>query len=345
MSKSLQEIAELVAGKVLVDDTNLLITEAAGIDQAGVQSITFALEEFVPKAAQSSAAAVILPLSVTEFNKPCICVADPKEAFSKLVVHFAPQVQLERNVHPMAWVHPSAKLGENVAVMPFAVIDKDAQIGDNCVIYPNVYVGQGVVIGADCILHAGSVVREFCVLGNRVVLQNSAIIGGDGFGYTTNNKKHTKVPQLGNVVLCDDVEVGSCTCIDRATIYKTSTVVGAGTKLDNLVHLGHNDIVGENCFFVAQVGISGSVKIGDNCTFAGQVGSAGHLQIGDNCTFAARSGITNSVQSNSLCAGFPAIPHKEWLRQEAHKSKLPNLNSKLKELEKRLAALENSSVS
>ena len=343
MKKTLKEIAQLLNGKIIAGLETLEIAEATSIDTATAQSITFALEEYLEKALASDAGAVIVPLAVTEFAKPAIAVENPKEAFSKLAELFAPKVEIEVGVHPLAFVHPTAKLGKNVTVRAYAIIEKDVQIGDDCIIFSNAYVGQAAVLGAECVLHANSVVREFCILGNRVILQNGAVVGGDGFGYTTNNRKHTKVPQVGNVILGDDVEVGCNSCIDRATNYKTSTIVGAGTKIDNLVHLAHNDVIGENCLFVAQVGISGSVNIGNNCTFAGQVGSAGHLQIGDNCVFAARSGITNDIAANSFCAGFPARPHKEWLKLEAYKSKLPDLNAKVKKLEKRLAELEKKS--
>ena len=343
MKKTLKEIAQLLNGKIIAGLETLEIAEATSIDTATAQSITFALEEYLEKALASDAGAVIVPLAVTEFAKPAIAVENPKEAFSKLAELFAPKVEIEVGVHPLAFVHPTAKLGRNVTVRAYAIIEKDVQIGDDCIIFSNAYVGQAAVLGAECVLHANSVVREFCILGNRVILQNGAVVGGDGFGYTTNNRKHTKVPQVGNVILGDDVEVGCNSCIDRATNYKTSTIVGAGTKIDNLVHLAHNDVIGENCLFVAQVGISGSVNIGNNCTFAGQVGSAGHLQIGDNCVFAARSGITNDIAANSFCAGFPARPHKEWLKLEAYKSKLPDLNAKVKKLEKRLAELEKKS--
>ena len=340
MKKTLKEIAELLAGKIIAGTESLEIIEATSIDAATKQSITFALEEYLEKALSSEAGAVIVPETVTTFAKPAIAVANPKEAFAKLAALFAPKVEIESGVHPLAYVHPTAKLGKDVSVRAYAIIEKDAVVGDNCIIFSNAYVGQAAELGENCVLHANSVVREFCILGKRVTLQNGAVVGGDGFGYTTSNRQHTKVPQVGNVVLGDDVEVGCNSCIDRATNYKTSTIIGAGTKIDNLVHLAHNDIVGENCLFVAQVGISGSVTIGNNCTFAGQVGSAGHLQIGDNCVFAARSGITNDIAANSFCAGFPARPHKEWLKLEAYKSKLPDLNAKVKKLEKRLAELE-----
>ena len=168
--------------------------------------------------------------------------------------------------------------------------------------------------------------------------EDYSVIGGDGFGYITEQGKHSKVLQVGNVVIGDDVEIGNNTCIDRATA--GSTIVGAGTKIDNLVHLGHNDVLGENCLVVAQVGLSGSITAGHNVTFAGQVGSVGHVKIGDNCVFAARCGITSDVPSNSFYAGFPAVPHREWLKQEATLRNVSKLVKKVKELEKALTEIQ-----
>ena len=224
--------------------------------------------------------------------------------------------------------------------MSFAVIEEDAEIGDDSVIYPHVYVGKHVKIGKACTFYPQVTIRENCVIGNSVVLQSGCVIGGDGFGYITDKKtgRHSSVLQAGNVVLEDEVEIGNNTCIDRATA--GSTIVGAGTKIDNLVHLGHNDVLGKNCLVVAHVGISGSVTVGDNVTFAGQVGTVGHITIGDNCVFGGKTGITNNVPSNSFYAGFPARPHKEWLKQEANLRKIGDLLKKVKVLEETVAKLE-----
>ena len=225
-----------------------------------------------------------------------------------------------------------------MAILPFAYVAEDAEIGDNTVIYPHVYVGRHTKIGADCTLYSNVTVREDCVVGDRVILQAGCVIGGDGFGYITANGKHTKVLQTGNVVLGDDVEIGCNTCIDRATV--DSTVIGKGTKIDNLVHVGHNDIIGENCILVAHVGISGSVTVGNNTTFGGQAATAGHLKIGSNCTFAGRTGIISDVPDNVVWAGFPAQPHVDWLRQTANERKLGAALKRLRQLEKTVEALE-----
>ena len=340
ITKTLAEIAELVDG-VVDGDGSLVISGVTNIEEAGSQEITFAVPPHLEKAARSSACAVIIPATVEEFSKPSVRVDNPRLAFTKLLEIFTPPVAVERGVHSSAVIGAGVSLGRNVAILPHAVIADNAVIGENTVVYPHVYIGTGVKVGSDCLLYSGAAIREYCQLGNRVIVQNNAVIGSDGFGFVTIGGKHKKVPQVGNVIIGDDVEIGACVTIDRATT--GSTVVKNGSKIDNLVHLAHNVVVGENCFFVAQTGIAGSAKIGNNVTFAGQSGSAGHITIGDHCIFAARSAPINDVPAGSFCAGFPARPHREWLRSEAAAGKVPDLLKKVRELEARLAALEKDS--
>lgn len=337
MEKTLKEIAELVDGELLGEE-DLVITGVTNIEDAGQTDITFAVPPHLEKAIVSEAAAVIIPDTITEFAKPAIRVANPRMAFTKLLEAFTPPIMVKREIHATAVLGRNVQLGQNVAIMPYAVIADDVIIGDNTVIYPHAYIGQGAKIGADVLIHANVTIREYCQVGNRVIVQNGSVIGSDGFGYVTVQGRHHKVPQVGIVVIEDDVEVGANVGIDRATT--GSTIVRQGTKIDNFVHLAHNVTVGENCLFVAFTGIAGSAKIGNNVTFAGQSGSAGHLTIGDNCVFAARSAIISDVPAGSFYAGFPARPHKEWLRAEASLHKLPDLLKKVRELEKRLAQVE-----
>ena len=208
----------------------------------------------------------------------------------------------------------------------------------NVTLHAYVYIGHNVRIGEGTTIYASSIVHENCILGKRVVLRANAVVGGEGFGFATENGKHTHIPQVGNVILEDDVEVGSCSCIDNATM--GSTLVRRGTKIDNLVHLGHNVEIGEDCFLIAQVGIAGSTKCGNHVIFAGQTGCTGHITIGDNVTFAGKTGITGNVPSNGLYAGFPMRPHKEWLKLAAYESRLPDMVKQLKALEKEVAALQ-----
>lgn len=342
MEKTVRELAEFLHGKLENDAPELKVTGVNGLVEAGANDISFAVPPHVEHCHLSKAGVMVLGFDDPELpdNRPVIRVENPRAAFAALLELFRHRAEVERVVSDKAYIAPNAKIGKDVAVMPFAYIDEGAEIGDGTVIYPHVYVGRNVKVGAGCLFYPSSTIREGCVLGNKVVLQSGAVIGGDGFGYITDKKtgKHSFVLQAGNVVLEDEVEIGSNSCIDRATA--GSTVVGAGTKIDNLVHLGHNDVLGKNCLVVAHVGISGSVTAGDNCVFAGQVGTVGHITIGNNCQFAGRTGITHNIPDNSVCAGFPAQPYKEWLKQEANLRKVGDLLKKVKELEKALAELK-----
>ena len=343
MEKTVRELAEFLHGKLENDAPELKVTGVNGLVEAGANDISFAVPPHVEHCHLSKAGVMGLGVDDPALpdNRPVIRVENPRAAFAALLELFRHRAEVERVVSDKAYIAPSAKIGKDVAVMPFAYIDEGAEIGDGTVIYPHVYVGRNVKVGTGCLFYPSSTIREGCVLGNKVVLQSGAVIGGDGFGYITDKKtgKHSFVLQAGNVVLEDEVEIGSNSCIDRATA--GSTVVGAGTKIDNLVHLGHNDVLGKNCLVVAHVGISGSVTAGDNCVFAGQVGTGGHITIGNNCQFAGRTGITHNIPDNSVCAGFPAQPYKEWLKQEASLRKVGDLLKKVKELEKALAELKN----
>lgn len=340
MEKTVQELAKILNGTLEQGDPNLAISGVNGLMEAKEGQISFAVPPYVEVSSGSKASALVLPLNEKfEGKQAVIRVENPRAAFAELLMLFRPPEEVERGISQFAFVHPTAKLGANVAVLPFAYIAEDAAVGDNTVIYPHAYVGRHVKLGKDCTVYANASIRENCIIGDRVILQSGCVIGGDGFGFVTTEGKHTKVLQTGNVILHDDVEVGCNTCIDRATV--DSTVVGKGTKIDNLVHLGHNDVIGENCLLVAHVGISGSVTVGNNCTFGGQSATVGHIKIGNNCVFAARAGVIGDVSDNAFLSGFPAQPHTEWLRQEASIRKVGDLVKKVKQLEKKLNALEN----
>lgn len=337
MKMKLSDIADLVNGSV-IGNGSIEITGVAGIDTAGENDITFAVPPHLDSAAQTKAGAVIIPDTVTEFSKPAIRVANPRMAFTKLLETFTPQVPILRGVHKTAVVGEGVKLGKNVAVMALAVIADNTSIGDNTIIYPHTYIGHNTVIGSDTLIYPNVTIRENCAIGDRVIIHSGTVIGSDGFGFVTEKGEHQKVPQVGNVIIENDVEIGANVTIDRATT--SSTIVKRGTKIDNLVHLAHNVVLGENCLLVAQTGIAGSVKTGRNVTFAGQSGSAGHITIGDNCTFAARSAPIGNIPSGSFCAGFPARPHREWVKAEASLYKVPELIKRIRALEKKFAEIE-----
>lgn len=335
----LREIAALVNGTV-IGSAELEITGAAGLADAGEHDITFAVPPHLEHAMQTKAAAVIIPDTVTEFSKPAIRVSNPRVAFAKLLGVFIPPLPIERGVHSSAVLGRNVTVGKNSAIMACAVIADNVVIGDNTTVYPHTYIGHNARVGSDTIIYPNVTVREDCIIGSHVIIHSGAAIGSDGFGFVTDNGRHQKVPQIGNVIIEDDVEIGANVTIDRATM--SSTVVKRGTKIDNLVHLAHNVIIGENCYLVAQTGIAGSTTVGNNVTFAGQSGCQGHITIGDNCTFAARSAPIGDIAPGSFYAGFPARPHREWLRNEAAIGKMPELIKKVRDLEKRLAALEGN---
>jgi len=340
MQKKLAELADLIGGVLVGGDAarDIVISGVTNIEDAGPEDITFAVPPHLEKAARSRAGAVVVPEEVTEFARPAVRVANPRAAFARLLELYTPPPAVERGVHPAAIIGRDVALGQNVAVMAYAVVGDGASIGDNAIIYPHVYIGPGAIIGRDTVIYPNATVREGCRIGERVIIHSAAVIGSDGFGFVTIDGRHRKVPQVGNVVIGDDVEIGANVAIDRATT--GSTVIKQGTKIDNLVHIGHNCVIGENCLVVAQTGISGSVTVGNNVTFAGQTGIAGHITIGDNCLFAARAGISGNIPSNSFYAGFPLQPHAEWLRTQGAILKLSEYVKRVRSLERRLSELE-----
>lgn len=337
MKFSVEDLANLVEGTVC-GDGSINIEEARSLDQGAEHAISFAIGDYREFAKDSKAGALLVETKIEECDIPQIIVVNAKAAFAKLLEVFHPPVVFPEGIHETAIIGKNVTIGKNVKIGPYCVIYDNAIIGDNVTLHAYVYIGHNVRIGEGTTIYASSIVHENCILGKRVVLRASAVVGGEGFGFATENGKHTHIPQVGNVILEDDVEVGSCSCIDNATM--GSTLVRRGTKIDNLVHLGHNVEIGEDCFLIAQVGIAGSTKCGNHVIFAGQTGCTGHITIGDNVTFAGKTGITGNVPSNGLYAGFPMRPHKEWLKLAAYESRLPDMVKQLKALEKEVAALQ-----
>lgn len=337
MKKTLQEIADLVGGRI-DGDAAVEIEGLDNIDGAGSSDLTFAVEPHIEKAKTCKAAAVMLPEGTEDFPKTALYVEDPRAAFAKLLSIFTPKLERAVEVSDKAHIGKDVKLGRNVTIMPFAMVDDHAVIGDNVVLYPHTYIGQYAEIGDDTVIYSSATVREYCRVGKRCVIHSSAVIGSDGFGFTTKDGVHTKVPQVGIVVVEDDVEIGAHDGIDRAAM--GATVIGKGTKIDNLVHIGHNCKIGANCLIVAQTGISGSTTVGHNVTFGGQSATVGHINIGANSVYGGRSGIIGDMPEGVFCAGFPVQPHAEWLRMQALMKRLPEMNKKIKQLEKKLAKYE-----
>jgi len=338
VEKTLDEVAEYVGGAVCGDGT-VVVTGVAGLDEAGAREISFlANPKYAAKVATSKAAAVLLPPGAERHGRNAVEVKNPYLAFAKLVTlfHVAPGVPL--GILPGASVGQGAVFGAGCTVYPGAFVAAGVRAGDRVTIHPGATVYAGAILGDDVTLHAGVSVREGCRIGNRVTVHNGTVIGSDGFGYAFDGRGHFKIPQVGNVVVEDDVEIGANCAIDRGALGPTR--IGRGTKIDNLVQIAHNCVIGENCIIVSQVGISGSTRLGDYVTLGGQVGVAGHIEIGTRSMVGAKSGIHNSIPAGSVVSGIPAIPHREWLRAAGAYPKGPETRKKVTELEKRITELE-----
>jgi len=337
-SKTVKELADYLGGTVRGDET-VRIGGLAPLETAGPDTITFlANPKYAAKVAQTKAGAVLMAPGGESFGRNVIEVANPYLGFAKLLTLFYTFPHPPLGILPESNVGTGVTLGEGISIYPGACVGNNVAIGDRTVIHSGAVVYEGAVIGDDCVVHANAVIRERCRLGNRVIIQPGAVIGSDGFGYAPDGRGYYRIPQIGIVVLEDDVEVGANTTIDRAAL--EVTLIRKGTKIDNLVQIAHNCQIGRDCMIVSQVGISGSTKIGDHVTLAGQVGVVGHLTIGDNVMVGAKSGVPNSLEANAGYSGYPAQPHKEWLKSMAVVANLPSLKKTVNALEKRIVELE-----
>ncbi|MEA3465292.1 MAG: UDP-3-O-(3-hydroxymyristoyl)glucosamine N-acyltransferase [Thermodesulfobacteriota bacterium] len=335
---TLTQLAALVDGEV-VGDGDIDIQRLAPIDGAGCGDITFiANPKYLLCLKTTGASAVLVDQPLDRSDIAYLVCKNPYLAFAKVMTHLNVKRPQPLGVLPGAWVDESATLGERVTVYPGANIGAQCVIGDDTIIYPNVVVYPQVTVGNECLLHAGSVVREGCVLGARVVLQPNAVVGSDGFGFAPDGEAYYKIPQVGIVVIENDVEIGAGSCIDRAAMGVTR--IGAGCKFDNLVQIGHNVNVGSHTVMAAQVGISGSTKVGRHCTFGGQSAIAGHLEVGDNLTLGGRGGVTNSIEGNQVVSGVPAIPHRDWLKASMSFARLPQMRKEIASLKRQLNLLQ-----
>jgi UDP-3-O-[3-hydroxymyristoyl] glucosamine N-acyltransferase len=337
---SLAVLADLVGGCVS-GDPSTSVSGVAPLDLAGPDQISFlANPKYREKLAACRAAAIIVHPSLEgSVNTPLLLVENPYLAFAKVLTFLEVPSHTGQGVMAGAHIHPDAILGENVTISPGAVVSAGARVGNGTRLYPGVVIGEEALVGEGCILHANVVVREKCVVGDRVILQPGAVIGSDGFGFAPDGSSYFKIPQVGHVVIEDDVEIGACTCIDRGTL--GATRVARGTKIDNLVQIAHNVLIGEDTIIVSQVGISGSTTIGRHCTFGGQSAIVGHIKIGDNVTLAARGGISNNVDSHQVLAGAPAMPHRDWLKATMTMKHLPEMRKELNQLKKEIAELKS----
>ena len=337
-TRTLKELAEYLGGSIRGDE-NVTVNGLAPLESAGSDKITFlANPKYAAKVAETRAAAVLMAPGGDSFGHNVIEVPDPYLGFAKLLTLFYTRPHPPLGVLPEANVGTQVTLGEDISVYPGACIGNNVSIGDRSVIHSGAVIYEGTVIGDDCVIHANVTIRERCRIGDRCIIQPGAVIGSDGFGYAPDGQAYYRIPQIGIVVLEDDVEIGANCTIDRAAL--EVTLIKRGTKLDNLVQIAHNCQIGEDCMIVSQVGISGSTKIGNHVTLAGQVGVAGHLTIGDNVIVGAQSGVPSSLPANAGYSGSPTMPHREWLRAMAVVPRLPELKKNISSLEKRIAELE-----
>ncbi|HSL17767.1 MAG TPA: UDP-3-O-(3-hydroxymyristoyl)glucosamine N-acyltransferase [Methylomirabilota bacterium] len=337
------KLAELAArlGAELVGDGDRELVGILPLDAAGPEHLSFLHNpKYAAQAAASRAGAVIVDRADRLPGRDLLVTGEPYLAVARALELLHPRPRPEPGVHPSAVVADDAEFGAGVSIGPHAVVGGRAVVGPRTIIAAGCVIGEGVRIGEDCHLHPRVVVEDGCRIGHRCILQAGVVIGADGYGFATVGGVHHKVPQVGIVVLEDDVEIQANTTVDRATMGETR--IGRGTKIDNLVQVAHNVRVGEHCLLVAQVGISGSTRIGDHCVFAGKAGVAGHLEIGDRTMVGATAAVMKSVPTDSVLAGFPARPQREWLKTQAAVGRIDSLRRRVAELERRLEALEGS---
>ena len=338
MKKILNEIASFVNGKVS-GDPQVEIENIRGIDEAGVGDLTFIANPKYKNMLETTSASAILVSPGTEAaDKNLIIVEDPYIALGKVLELFYPEDLDPPKVSKETFIEESVVVSEDATIYPGVYIGRGARIEHRVILHPGVYIGRHAVIGADSILYPNVVVYRRCIIGRRVILHAGVVIGSDGFGFARPGQANIKIPQVGIVQIDDDVEVGANTTIDRGTIDKTW--IKRNVKIDNLVQIAHNVVIGENSVIVSQVGISGSTKLGKSVILGGQAGLIGHLNIGDYVMVGAQSGVHDDVPSNQIVSGSPHLPHRQWLRVESCISHLPEMRKTVTSLLKRVEELE-----
>jgi UDP-3-O-[3-hydroxymyristoyl] glucosamine N-acyltransferase len=342
---SLAELAERVGGRV-EGDGSIRIERVMPLEEAGPSDVSFfANRKYAAAFAATRAGAVVVGEGEeVPAGRTVLRSANAYLAFARISTLFHPPREAVPEISPGAVIAEGAVVDPSAEVQALAHVGRGATVGARTILFPGVYVGDGARVGDDCILYPNVVVRERCVVGNRCILQPGAVVGGDGFGFALDMEgdgsgpRHFKVPQSGIAVIEDDVEIGANTCIDRGTL--GATVVRRGAKVDNLVQIAHNVEVGPLSLVVAQVGVSGSTKLGTGVVLAGQVGVVGHLTIGDGARLGAQAGVSNDVPAGETYSGYPARPHRQWLREEGALRKLPEIWKRVRELEKEIARLK-----
>ncbi len=335
----LAELADRL-GCRLAGDGDLEIDGVAGVEDAGPRKLTFLSNpRYAKRARETQASAILLDKEAPDFPLAQLISANPYLDFARALELFYQAPRPLAGVHPTAVIAASAKLGEGARIGAYAVVGENVVIGRSAVIHPHVTIYDGVTIGDDFLAHAQAVVREHCRIGDRVILQNGVVVGGDGYGFARREDgSHHKIPQAGIVIVEDDVEIQANSCIDRAAVGETR--IGRGTKIDNLVQIGHAVGIGEHNIICSQVGIAGSTTLGDHCILAGQVGVINHLSIGNRVLLTAKTGVGHDVPDGQKMSGAPELDNRQWLRCTAVYNRLPELDKEVKRLKKRVEGLE-----
>lgn len=339
------QIAEWVDGNIIRGEKDTVITGFNSIEDAQEGDLIFVrdkkYEDFLSKTLASAVLVAEEPSVPLPEKLVCIMVKKPEIAFIQLLKKFEPsQPLVPKGIHPTAIVEDNVQLGENCAIGPYVFIGKYTKIGKNSVIFPYVYIGENCIIGENTCIFPNVTIREDTTIGSRCIIHSGVCIGTDGFGFVFDGKEWVKVPQIGRVVIGDNVEIGSNTCIDRATLGETR--IGAGTKIDNLVQIGHNVKIGENCAIAATTGIAGSAVIGNGVRIGAGSGINGHIIVGDNVTIGAWSGVVKSIEDGAIVSGFPAVEHNRAKRILVAQQYIPELLRRVKDLETKIQKIENN---
>jgi UDP-3-O-[3-hydroxymyristoyl] glucosamine N-acyltransferase len=339
-AKTLDKLAEYVGGRVS-GDPNVLIKSASTLGRAEEGDISFlANSKYEKQLRTTKASAVIVGKETPNATVPLLVAADPYYAFMQIMVLLHGHRRHKKvGVSPRSTISDSAKIGADCHIHDFVTVADGAKVGDGCIIYPGVHIGEDVQVGNDCIIYPNVVIYNSCRIGNRVIINANSAIGEDGFGYASHKGVHHKIPQIGNVIIEDDVEIGACCGVERGTL--GDTVIGQGSKLGDLVAIGHGAKVGAHCLLVAQVGIAGSTTLGHHCMVGGQVGIVGHINIGNNVTIAAQAGVINSVPDGKVILGAPAIEANQGKRAYSMIQYLPEMRQSIRDLHSRIERISS----
>lgn len=338
MKKTLSEIASFLSGEI-VGDSQVMIENIRGIDEAGKGDLTFiANPKYLKKLETTNASAIIVPPGTKSAKRNLVIVEDPYVAFGNVLGLFYPEDHDPPKISGDTFIEDGAIVSKGAAIYPGVYIGRGAKVERGVILYPGVSIGRHVFIDEDSILYPNVTVYRRCIVGKRVILHAGVVVGSDGFGFARPGRENIKIPQVGIVQIDDDVEVGANTTIDRGTIDKTW--IQRGAKIDNLVQIAHNVVIGENSVIVSQVGISGSSKLGKSVIIGGQAGLVGHINIGDHVMIGAQSGVHDDIPPHQVVSGSPHLPHRQWLRVEACVAQLPEMRKTVASLLKRVAELE-----